>query len=420
MVTVISRFRVHNGFEDQVRAVFLAQRRRIENEAGFCGLDVLSDVSDGSVFLLITRWTSEAAFRSWQSKEASPDLSLEAPTIEIVVGNRLEDLYGAITFGDAIEGQTVALSRWLLESDTVFALLLNPDGTIRLRNRAAKRMFPFDPDTGMDLKIWEFLVFSEADSFAKRLSDPTVRNQDSFRLNLSAGESTPMTVEANLMDCPGGFLMLGAVEEGHALRLQAERQMLTNQLATMARELARKNKELEAANHSLEHLASTDALTGIANRRTLDELLARELARANRQHQPLTLILADIDYFKRINDTYGHVVGDQVLSKLGKLFGGQVRTYDTAARYGGEEFALLFPGTACPEGIAIAERLRKQVGAIQVPGGPERISVSFGVATSMENESAEAFIARTDAALYRAKNGGRNRVEADEVCSFQP
>jgi diguanylate cyclase (GGDEF)-like protein len=428
MVTVISRFRVRNGFEDQVRAAFPARPRLVENEKGFCGLEVLTDASDGCIFLLITRWTSEAAFRSWHSSAAHhashefipQGLKLDASFTQIVIGNRIEDLEGAITFNDAIEGQTVALSRWVLDSDTVFAMLLNPDGTIRLRNRAAKRMFPADPDSSIDAKIWEFLVCSEAESFARRLSDPAARHEDSFRLNVSAGESNPITVEVSLLLCPGGFLMLGAVEEAHALRLQAERQMLTNQLATMARELARKNKDLEAANRSIEHLARTDALTGLANRRTLDELLARELARANRQHQPLTLILADIDYFKRINDIHGHVMGDQVLSALGRVFGSQVRTYDTAARYGGEEFALLFPATACPEGIAIAERLRKQVSAIQVPGCPERITVSFGVATLAENESAEAFIARTDAALYRAKNGGRNRVEADEVCSFQP
>jgi diguanylate cyclase len=209
------------------------------------------------------------------------------------------------------------------------------------------------------------------------------------------------------------------IEEQHALRLQAERQMLANQLATMARELARKNKELESANHAIEIIARTDALTGLANRRTLDELLAREIARANRQHQPLTLILADIDYFKRINDTYGHVVGDQVLSALGRIFGSQVRPYDVAARFGGEEFLLLFPATACQEGVAIAERLRKQVGTIQIPGGPERITISFGVATLIDNESAEAFLVRADAALYRAKEGGRNRVETGEVVSLQ-
>jgi diguanylate cyclase (GGDEF)-like protein len=428
MVTVISRFRVRNGFEDQVRAAFLARPRLVENETGFCGLEVLTDASDGSVFLLITRWTSEAAFRSWHSSTAHhashelipQGLKLDASFTQIVIGNRIEDLHGAITINDAIEGQTVALSRWVLDSDTVFAMILNPDGTIRLRNRAAKRMFPAHPDSSIDVKIWEFLVCSEAESLARRLSDPEARNEDSFRLNVSAGESNPITVEVSLLDCAGGFLMLGAVEEAHALRLQAERQILTNQLATMARELARKNKDLEAANRSIEHMARTDALTGLSNRRTLDELLAHELARANRQHQPLTLILADIDYFKRINDIHGHVMGDQVLSALGRVFGNQVRTYDIAARYGGEEFALLFPATGCPEGIAIAERLRKQVSAIQVPGGPERITVSFGVATLTENETAEAFIARTDAALYRAKNGGRNRVEADEVCSFQP
>lgn len=396
------------------------QVRVIEKESGCCGVVVLMDAAESSVFLLTTRWTSEAAFRSWQNKETNRDWCRDTSLIDTVVAHCLDDPYGETSFNHAIEGQTAALSDWLIESDTVFAMLLSPDGSIRVRNRAAKRMFPAHPDSGIDPKIWEFLVASEAESFARRLSDASARNEGSFRLNVSAGEDYPLTVEVSLMDCPGGFLILGAVEEAHALRLQAERQMLTNQLATLARELARKNKELEAANRSIEHIARTDALTGLSNRRTLDELLARELARANRQHQPLTLILADIDYFKRVNDIYGHVFGDQVLSALGRVFASQVRTYDIAARYGGEEFALLFPGTLCPEGIAIAERLRRQVAGIQIPGGPERITVSFGVATLMDNESAEAFVARTDAALYRAKNAGRNRVEADDVCSLQP
>ncbi len=420
MVTVISRFRARAGAEDPARIAFLTHARELENENGFCGSGVLMDAADGSVFLLITRWDSEANFRCWGSKQTNRDWGCDVSLTEIFVGHSLDDPYAELSLNCAIEGQTVALSRWLNESDTVFALLLHPDGSIRLRNRAAKRMFPSHPGPNSDLRIWEFIVTSEAESFARRLSYPEARKDGSFRLNVSAGEDYPITVEVSLMDCPGGFLMLGAVEEAHALRLQAERQMLTNQLATMARELARKNKELEAANRSIEHSARTDALTGLSNRRTLDELLARELSRANRQHQPLTLILADIDYFKRINDIYGHVVGDHVLSALGRVFGSQVRTYDIAARYGGEEFALLFPGTALPEGMAIAERLRRQAGNIQVPDGPERITVSFGVAALIENESAETFIARTDAALYRAKNGGRNRVEADELCSLQP
>jgi diguanylate cyclase (GGDEF)-like protein len=427
MVTVISRFRVRNGFEDQVRAAFLARPRLVENEKGFCGLEVLTDAADASVFLLITRWTTEAAFRAWHASEAHHHshefiprgLKLDASFTQIVVGNRVEDPQGAINLSDAIEGQTAGLSRWLLNSDTVFALLLGADGTIRFRNRAANRIFPGDPASGTRMKIWDFMVCSGAESFASRLSGPAASNDGPFRLNLSDGRSDPLTLEASLVDCSGGFLLLGAAEERHALRLQAERQTLANQLATMARELARKNKELEAANQAIEHIARTDALTGLSNRRTLDELLSREIARANRQHQPLTLILADVDHFKGINDTYGHAVGDQVLSALGRIFGSQVRPYDVAARFGGEEFVLVFPGTECHDGVAIAERLRRQIGAIQVPNGPERITISLGVATLIENDSAEAFLARADAALYRAKDGGRNRVEAEVVGSLQ-
>jgi diguanylate cyclase (GGDEF)-like protein len=427
MVTVISRFRVRNGFEDQVRAAFLARPRLVENEKGFCGLEVLTDAADGSVFLLITRWTMESAFRAWHASEAHhhshefipQGLKLDASFTQIVVGNRVEDPQGVDNLSDAIEGQTVALSRWLLNSDTVFALLLGADGTIRLRNRAANRIFPGDPASGMQMKICDSMVCSDAESFARRLSGPAGPSDGPFRLNLSDGQSDPLTVEASLVDCAGGFLLLGAAEERHALRLQAERQVLANQLATMARELARKNKELEAANHAIERIARTDVLTGLSNRRTLDEVLSREIARANRQHQPLTLILADVDHFKAINDSYGHVAGDHVLSALGRIFGSQVRPYDVAARFGGEEFVLVFPGTECHEGVAIAERLRRQVEAIQIPNVPERVTISCGVATLAENDTAEAFLARADTALYRAKDGGRNRVEADVVGSLQ-
>src|SRR5580704_588384 len=232
MVTVISRFRVGNGFEDQVRAAVLARPRLLENDQGSRGLEVLTDSADGSIFLLVTRWTTEAAFRAWHASEAHhhshgfipQGLKLDASFTQIIVGNRVEDPQGAINLSDAIEGQTVALSRWLLSSDTVFALLLGADGTIRLRNRAANGMFPGDPASGVQPKIWDFLVCSDAESFARRLSGPTGPSDGPFRLNLGDGQSDPFTVEASLVDCSGGFLLLGAAEERHALRLQAERQ----------------------------------------------------------------------------------------------------------------------------------------------------------------------------------------------------
>jgi len=174
-------------------------------------------------------------------------------------------------------------------------------------------------------------------------------------------------------------------------------------------------RKLEGANRTIQHIARTDALTGLMNRGTLNEMLPLELARAQRQNQPLTLVLGDVDHFKAINDTFGHVVGDRVLTAVGKLLSAQVRPYDLAARFGGEEFVLLFPGAACMEGVQIADRLRTKIGSLQIPGGPERMTISFGVATWVKGESTETLVARADAALYRAKHAGRDRVEADEV-----
>lgn len=420
MVTVISRFRVRNRLEEQVRQAFLARPRLVDSEAGFCGLEVLTDAADASTFLLITRWTSEAAFRAWHRSEAHhhshggiPEgLKLDASFTQIVVGNRIEDPQGASNLSDALEGQTAGLSRWLLDADAVFALLLGPDGTIRFRNRAAERIFPGNT---AGLRIWDFLVCPDAPSLELRQSDPSARSNRPILLNLIDGQNDPVTAEISVIDCAGGFLLLGAIEQRQAWRLQTELEILTNQLSTMTRDLAHKNKELEAANRAIEQIARIDALTGLVNRRTLDEALSREVARAGRQRQPLTLVIGDIDHFKRINDTYGHVVGDQVLSDVGKVLGSDVRPYDLAARFGGEEFVLLFPGTGVEEGVVAAERVRRKIESLQVRNCPERITISLGAATWMDSESAEAFVARCDTALYRAKNGGRNRVEADRA-----
>jgi diguanylate cyclase (GGDEF)-like protein len=416
MVTVISRFRVRNGLEDQVRQAFLERQRLVEHAIGFHGLEVLTDSTDPSIFLLVTRWTSEGAYRAWHgsgmhhmSHALIPrGLKLDASFTQIVVGNRIEEPRGVSNLSDALEGRTFALAHWLKDADTVFALIFGPDGTIRTRNRAADVLFPGP-------KIWDSLICSDAESLQQRLSEPASQSAAPFRLNITDGQKSPMTMEVSLVDCTGGYLLVGAVDQRHSLRLQHELQILNNQLSTMAREVARKNKELEGANRTIQHIARTDALTGLMNRGTLNEMLPLELARAQRQNQPLTLVLGDVDHFKAINDTFGHVVGDRVLTAVGKLLSAQVRPYDLAARFGGEEFVLLFPGAACMEGVQIADRLRTKIGSLQIPGGPERMTISFGVATWMKGESTETLVARADAALYRAKHAGRDRVEADEV-----
>jgi diguanylate cyclase (GGDEF)-like protein len=157
--------------------------------------------------------------------------------------------------------------------------------------------------------------------------------------------------------------------------------------------------------------ATTDALTGIANRRQFNAILGTEMRRAERYHMALSLILLDIDNFKQINDTLGHQVGDKVLVELARLLSGMIREQDVFARWGGEEFAIL-ASSYDAEGIEkFAEKLRHAVETHSFPG-VGRVTCSFGLAARRRRESVESLFRRVDAALYRAKENGRNRVES--------
>ncbi|UFN46953.1 diguanylate cyclase [Roseomonas sp. OT10] len=178
----------------------------------------------------------------------------------------------------------------------------------------------------------------------------------------------------------------------------------------------------KTAEAALETLASTDGLTGLTNRRGLDEALAREWSRAAREGRPLSLLLLDLDRFKVFNDTYGHPEGDECLRVAADAIARSLRRPgDLAARYGGEEFAAILPDTAAPDALQVAEAVRAAVEAAGMPhaGNPPWgvVTASLGVASAMPRPGgAEAgvagLVAAADAALYEAKRGGRNRVAA--------
>lgn len=158
-------------------------------------------------------------------------------------------------------------------------------------------------------------------------------------------------------------------------------------------------------------LAGTDQLTGLANRRRFNEFFERELNRRQRQATPLSLLLFDLDHFKRINDQYGHEVGDLVLGEVARLTGGAIRRTDLAARWGGEEFVVLLPDTDQEAARQLAEKLRATIAAHDFPR-VGKLTVSFGVTSLLAEESGDkGLFKRADQALYQAKAGGRNRVE---------
>lgn len=162
----------------------------------------------------------------------------------------------------------------------------------------------------------------------------------------------------------------------------------------------------------VQHAALTDALTGIPNKRALDEALNRDCSLGDRHGDACTLILVDLDHFKNINDNWGHVIGDHILQASALALRGAVREGDSLFRFGGEEFAILLPHTDFEQARQVAERIRGAIAALRVPCGKDtvRVTASAGVATRRQGERPQEWVARADDALYRAKSAGRNCV----------
>ncbi len=214
-------------------------------------------------------------------------------------------------------------------------------------------------------------------------------------------------------------------------RLLKEKRQLINELRRMNAELEERVKErtaqleqraaeLEEANRKISEMAYRDALTGVANRRRLEETLIHEVSRGARMGLPLTVIMVDIDHFKSVNDTFGHAMGDKVLQAIAHTLTAQSRPYDLVARYGGEEFLVMLPGITRENGRDAAERFRAAIEVMSIEGFPRKVTASFGVATLQPGQPAATLFERADIALYRAKQNGRNRVELDGNTSTDP
>ena len=215
----------------------------------------------------------------------------------------------------------------------------------------------------------------------------------------------------------GPLLQLARGINQMADRIAASQENLQLQVAQATDEL---RKQKEAA----EMVARVDALTGVASRRAFTERAELEIQRALRYRQPLCVVMVDLDRFKRVNDTYGHAVGDSVLVAFAQAIMNEVREVDMVGRLGGEEFAILLPGISGEEGFGVAERMRLAVERpeLMVGGQPLRFTASFGVAEFDGIElNMAGLLARADSALYHAKHTGRNKVVfADEaIPAFQ-
>jgi len=197
-----------------------------------------------------------------------------------------------------------------------------------------------------------------------------------------------------------------------------ERDAAFKSLSTMRAQLEQMNTELATSNRELTRLSSLDGLTGVANRRQFDNTLAQEWQRATRSDMPLSLIFADIDFFKRYNDHYGHQAGDDCLKKVAAALMATVhRPADLVSRYGGEEFVMILPDTTNEGALAVAEKVLDSIRSLNIlhenSDAADHITLSIGVATACphENSKPKELIQVADQALYRAKERGRNKIE---------
>jgi two-component system, cell cycle response regulator len=267
----------------------------------------------------------------------------------------------------------------------------------------------------------EAVVRAKGGDFDLIICSLSMDRQDGLRLcatlrSLEATRQTPI---------------LAMVEEGDMKRLVRAldigvndylmRPIEASELTARVRTQLRRKRYADRLRHSLQlslEMAITDQLTGLFNRRYMSRHLGTLISSAQTTGKPVSFLILDIDYFKHINDTYGHDVGDEVLREFAGRISANVRGIDLACRYGGEEFVVVMPDTDLTFAYMVAERLRQSVAdvpfSIGVAPGQLSVTISVGVtATECKADSAEALLRRADQALYRAKRDGRNRVVAD-------
>ena len=278
------------------------------------------------------------------------------------------------------------------------------EGNFTSLNKAAERISGYSSSEVIGMPF-EHFVAPEYHPLVKQMTELKLAGRDStiyeVELLTKNGRRIPIELNTRLMFENGKPVGIQGIARDSRMRKKLED------------DLRRRNEELEEANTTIRSLMNEDSLTKLANRRSLEDTLAKAISLAKRSGHPLTLVLCDVDRFKSINDNFGHAAGDEILSAFGGLLGISCRKEDTAARYGGEEFVLLLPNTPLEAAIEFAERVRIRTESLSVPSGA-RITASFGVTAFTPEDTSDTFISRADAALYLAKERGRNQVISDK------
>ena len=297
-----------------------------------------------------------------------------------------------------------------LESTSLLVVLLDKDGTLISWNPS------FDLRKQIHVEkthLKNFLSSANEDLFDQFLAttlDQRIRTKGELEF---AGETRNDNFICLFIPMPGQRILLIA----EPVAFPSELETVTAELQRTKRILTIKETELKAVIAQADEVSHTDALTFLPNRKQIIGDLQREVIFSDRYGTPLTISMLDIDFFKKINDTYGHTVGDDVLRSLGSELRNHIRYPDTIGRYGGEEFLIVLPHSTAKAAMEQAGRLCKHVRSLLIKSGEKEIAltVSIGIAQyKIHKEDWEVFLSRADAALYQSKNNGRDQWSVSE------
>ncbi len=313
--------------------------------------------------------------------------------------------------------ESEARFRSLFEQTHDAVFILDLEGRHLAANQRAVDMFGYSMEEILKLSFREVSVDLEQSHnvLARLLAGEHVPAYER-RFRRKDGQVFPVEINVELVhDKNGAPWHIQSVVTDISQRKQAEEaaQEASGALKRTNEQLSLRVAEVERLQAELREQALRDPLTGLYNRRYLSETMEREIERARRENEPLSVMVSDIDHFKRINDTYGHTIGDRFLMEIARLMKRHTRASDIVCRYGGEEFLLVLPGTDMDCAERRAEELRQMCAEITIPqdGQDLRVTLSFGVATfPMHGQAGEEIIIKADTALYQSKNMGRNRV----------
>ena len=292
-----------------------------------------------------------------------------------------------------------------LESTNLLVLLLDKEGSLLSWNQAFEGFQGIHPEQG---PLKNLLSASSQEVFDRLLST-TLQTRTRTRGRLEfIGEARRDNFMCLLIPMPGQRVLLIAEQ----VTLAATLEEVTAELQRTRRILTIKETELRAVIAQAQEVSHTDPLTFLPNRRQIIGDLQREVIFSDRYGTPLTLSMVDIDHFKSINDSYGHMVGDDVLRSLAGELRDHIRYPDTIGRYGGEEFLILLPHSTLQAAEEQAERLCRHTRSLRFRAGEQEIAVTISIGVAqyrVHREDWQAFLSRADAALYQAKQNGRDR-----------